>query len=129
MTLTLSEILNAEDDKLHCVTVPEWGGDVYIKVISGTQRDAYENHLLKCMKGDRLVENRGLKIALLRLALCDQQGKLLIQTDKDAKALGDKAAPVLQRLFEKSQRINGLGDEAVDDAAKNLQATPADDSG
>ena len=129
MTLTLSEILNAEDDKISCVPAPEWGGDVYLRVITGTQRDNYENNVLKCMKGDRLVENRGLKIALLRLALCDQRGKLLIQTDKDAKALGDKAAPVLQRLFEKAQQINGLDDKSVDDAAKNLHETPADDSG
>lgn len=126
MALTLSEILAVEDRKPEPLPVPEWGGEVFIKTMSGIDRDAYENRLIKCMKKGELVENRGLKMALLRKTLCDEAGELLIASDKDAKAFEGKSSQVIQRLFEASQDANGLGEDSAEQAAKNL---PADTSG
>jgi hypothetical protein len=42
MTLTAQEILAADDLGLKKVHVKEWGGDIYIRVMSVGERDTYE---------------------------------------------------------------------------------------
>ncbi len=42
MSLTAEQILAADDMGLKKVTVPEWGGDVFIRVMSVGERDEYE---------------------------------------------------------------------------------------
>ena len=42
MLLTKDAILQAQDSKLEKLEVPEWGGHVFIKSMSGTERDNFE---------------------------------------------------------------------------------------
>lgn len=123
MALTLSEILGKDDLKLLQVTVPEWGGDVYLRCMTGGEREEYETVLLSKVKDGKLTDNRGLKQKLLSLTLCDEKGKRMLDAAPDVQKLFGKSAAVLQRLFEKSQIHNGLRDEDVEAAAKNSDAT------
>jgi hypothetical protein len=43
MTLTRDSILNAKDLKKELVKVPEWGGEVYVRCMTGSERDAFES--------------------------------------------------------------------------------------
>ena len=129
MGLSLVEILAAKDCQPIAVNVPQWDGDVHIAVMSGTERDTYEHYLLSRMKGDKLVDSRGLKKKLLSLTLCDESGARLCNENGDADRLFGKSSDVLQRLFEKSQELNGLSEEAVDETAKNLLETTSAGSG
>ena len=40
--LTKEQMLAADDIKSERVEVPEWGGDVMVRGLTGTQRDAWE---------------------------------------------------------------------------------------
>ena len=40
--LTRDEILESEDLATETVSVPEWGGSVIVRALTGTERDAYE---------------------------------------------------------------------------------------
>jgi hypothetical protein len=42
VVLTKEQILSADDIKTETVLVPEWGGDVIVRGLSGVERDAYE---------------------------------------------------------------------------------------
>ena len=44
--LTKEAILAADDLPRETVLVPEWGGDVYVRTMSGTDRDAFESSLI-----------------------------------------------------------------------------------
>jgi hypothetical protein len=119
MALTLSEILGKDDGKIISVNVPEWGGDVCLRVMSGAERDEYESFLLSKMKDGKLADNRGLKQKLLTLTLCDEKGVRMVDAPQDAAKLFAKSASVLQSLFEKAQIHNGLRDEDVEAVGKN----------
>ena len=52
MTLSRKDILEVNDLTTRVVPIPEWKGDVIIKMMTGTERDQFE---------DSLFEGRGKK--------------------------------------------------------------------
>ena len=46
MTLTKDQILEANDLQSESVTVPEWGGDVLVRTMTGADRDAFEASMI-----------------------------------------------------------------------------------
>ena len=122
MTLTKDQILEAHDLITESVTVPEWGGDVLVRTMTGADRDAFESSMITTLAdGTRKPNMANLRAKLVALTVVDQTGNLVFGiTDVDRLAL--KSAAALERVFAASQRINGLGVQAEADAAKNSVA-------
>lgn len=112
--LTKDAILGAVDSAAEAVEVPEWKGTVYIRVMSGTERDAFEGSVTK--DGKVTVEN--IRAKLLVKTLSDETGKRLF-TDADLAALGAKSGRVLDRLFAEAKRVNGMTKNDVEELVKN----------
>ncbi len=110
--LSKENILAANDLPLECITVPEWGGEVMVRTMTGADRDAFEASLIG--KEGRM-EN--VRARLVSLTLCDAAGARLF-TDAEVATLGNKSARALDRVFTVAQRINGIGTDAVDAAKK-----------
>jgi hypothetical protein len=107
MLLSKSEILQVQDTKVSAaVPVPEWGGEVYIKTLSGTERDAFE---------DAYAENKmkAFRCRFLVLTLSDDKGQRLF-ADGDVGELGNKSSVVINRLFEAAWKHNAFTNEAVE---------------
>ena len=116
--LSKDQILSATDAKIEKLEVPEWGGHVFIRTMSGAERDDFESETY-IMKGKNVEVNRhNMRARLLVRALCDDSGKAIF-TLKDVEALGRKSAKALDRCFSVAQRINGLGAEDVEELTKN----------
>jgi len=114
--LTRDQILMCDDLPRETVQVPEWGGDVQVRTMTGTDRDAFEASLIGKDSGkESRLEN--VRARLVSLTLCDEGGVRLF-TDDDIAALGHKSAKALDRVFGVAQRLNGIGADQVD-AAKN----------
>lgn len=111
--ISKSDILAVQDLKKEAVAVPEWGGDVFIRTMTGLERDQFEQSL--SIDGQRRLEN--LRARLLVKTLVDEHGVRLFD-DADAEALGGKSAAALDRCFDVAQRLNGLG-PAQEAIAKN----------
>ena len=80
-TLTADQILAADDLGLKKLSVPEWGGEVYVRVMSVGERDAYEK--LWIGKKDSGVDN--FRTEYLARVLCNDKGELLFsRTQIDA---------------------------------------------
>lgn len=114
MSLTREQILAADDSRIEAVDVPEWGGQVFVRMMSGAERDAYERAMYDKSKLGQLGENARAHLA--SLTVCDEGGNLLF-SQKDVEALGRKSSAALERVVKVSQRLNKL--ESVEDAAKN----------
>ncbi len=113
--LTKQDILNADDTKTTVVDVQEWGGQVIIGVMSGFARDRFEASII----GKNGGTNAGnIRAKLAASTLQDEEGNLLF-TEKDITALGKKSAAALDRIFEAAQKLNRIGDEDVEELAKN----------
>ncbi len=116
--LSKDAILAADDLPRETVSVPEWGGEVLVRTMSGTDRDAFEASLLE---KDGRMEN--VRARLVALTLCYPQGDRLFD-DGEIAALGRKSARALDRVFSVAQRLNGIGVEQVDAAKKGERPTP-----
>ena len=106
-------ILGATDLPLERVEVPEWGGAVYLRTMTGTERDAFDAEVLSA--DDRHVNARA---RLVVRVLVGEDGARLF-ADEEAAALGAKSAAVLNRLFDVACRLNGFGADAAEESEKN----------
>lgn len=116
--LTKDDILQAQDLPTERVEVPEWGGAVIVRGLTGAERDKFEASIV-IRKGDKTDFNpENMRAKLVALCVVDEQGNRLF-TDDEAKLLGRKSAAALDRVFQVAQRLSGLNPGAVEDLAKN----------
>lgn len=120
MALNKAAILAAGDYKLEKVPVPEWGGDVFIKTISGVDRDRFE-------EGYSEQRMKNFRSRFLVLTLSDENGGRLF-TDAEVEELGKKSSLVLNRLFDKAWSLNAFTNEAVEELGNDSTVVPSDGS-
>lgn len=120
--LTREQILEVVDLQQETVAVPEWGGEVMVRGLTGTERDAFEQDIVQ-LKRDGKRTSTEMDLHNVRAKLCvrcivDENGERLFG-DVDMEALGRKSATALSRVFEAAQRLSGLSDQDVEELAKN----------
>lgn len=122
MGLTKNEILGFDDRAIESLKVPEWGdGEVYLRVLSGEERDSFELACSKASNPDGSVDLSrlsNLRARMAALSLCDVEGKRLFSS-QDVTALGKKSASALSRIWDKATQMNGMTKEDVEELAKN----------
>ncbi len=119
--LKRDDIMKIQDLTFEEVDVPEWGGSVRIKMMTGSERDAYEASLYE-LKGQEVKMNRDdVRAKLLVKCLVDENNERLF-TDAEIKMLGKKSAKVLDKLFTVAQRLNAMTDEDVKKLEKNSES-------
>lgn len=116
--LKRDDIMKVQDLTFEEVDVPEWGGQVRVKMMTGSERDAYEASLYE-LKGQEVKMNRDdVRAKLLVKCLVDENNNRLF-TDAEIKMLGKKSSKVLDKLFTVAQRLNAMTDEDVKKLEKN----------
>jgi len=124
--LTRDAILEADDTKYETVECPEWGGDVRLRSISGAKRDQYEASLVEERGGSRKMNLRNARAKLIVLTAVGEDNRPLF-TSEDLRALGNKNAAPLDRLFDAAKRLAGMSDDDVEKMTENFGET--DDEG
>jgi hypothetical protein len=132
MPLSRDGILGAVDIQVEKVDVPEWGGDVLIRGLTGEERDAYESSLRQIRNAgtpqqELVIVQLNARANLLVKCLVDENGDRVF-TDRDAPALGAKNGRVIDRLYDVATRLSGLSDEAAEEIEGNSEAVPSDGS-
>ena len=126
MALLWESILAAVDLPREEVPVPEWGGSVWVRTLTGTERAEFELANVRARKAakdeDAWFKDYGVR--LLALALCDEAGVALVPAGS-VSVLAGKSSLVLDRLVGVAARMNGLG--ARDSG--NSEGTPSDEPG
>lgn len=127
MILTRDDILRADDIQAEIVDVPEWGGQVRVKGLSGTERDRFEQDSIDQRGKANKLNLANIRARLLVLCLVDEQGNRLFQRS-DIDLLGQKSAVALNRVFEAARRLSGLNQEDVEELAENFDDGQSDNS-
>lgn len=109
--LTRDQILSVKDRPIEEIEVPEWGGSVGIRTISGAERDRWEATFTK----DPGANGRA---SLAALCIVGDDGERLFSAE-DLAALGAKSGIALDRIFDECLRINKLRKADAEAAAKN----------
>ncbi len=113
MSLTIEQILGASDQTCHKVECPEWGGHVFIRTLSADERDAWEMGLEK--------GNKSVRASLVGLSLSDEDGKALSPTPAQIKALGQKGAGPMDRIFDAVLQFNSMRKSDMEKLEKNSE--------
>ncbi|MFG3137706.1 hypothetical protein ACGFZA_16025 [Streptomyces sp. NPDC048211] len=126
--LSRDQILDAKDLKTKDVSVPEWGGDIRIRMLTGKERDDFEASLVE-MKRDgsakRNIEN--VRARLATLCIINEAGELMFNR-ADIRMLGNKSSAALGRVFDAINELNAFSDEDIEDLAEGFGETPIESS-
>lgn len=123
--LTRDDILNVDDKVYEEIEVPEWGGSVRVRGMSGTDRDAYEASIIEQRGNDRKVNLSNARAKLVARCLVGGDGHLMFTPD-DVRALGRKSARALERVFDKARELSGMSDEDVEKLTENFGDDPSE---
>lgn len=113
--LTREAILQAQDLKHEDVSVPEWGGTVRVRQMTGAERDALGASLLT---KDKSLDMTQYRIRLLATCIVDDQDRQLFGMD-EIHILGAKSGVALDRVYRAAERLNDTGADSLEAAEKN----------
>ena len=97
------DILGSDDLHLEKISVPQWGGDLFVRILTAAERDAFE----ASVSGGKRRNLVNLRARLVVLTACDEKGERLFQAAA-IEALGTKAAAAMDRGFGVSAALNGF---------------------
>lgn len=126
--LSREAILEADDAVVEVVAVPEWGGHVRVKGMTGTERDSFESSLVQNKgKKSQYTDTRNIRAKLASLTLVDGNGERMFSV-KDVNRLGQKSAAALDRVFSMAQKLSKITDQDLEELAGNSEEDRSDDS-
>lgn len=99
------------------LTIPELGGDIFVRGMSGKERDKFEEGL-RIRKGKRSGQSdlRNFRALLAVRVIVDEAGeRLLNDSEADVDMIGKLGAGVLDRILAKCTELSGKAEEEIDD--------------
>ena len=125
--LDRAAILAAQDMTIETLSVPEWGGDVCIRVIRAKERDAFESGVTEQRGRSTSVNYSNIRARLCALAMCNESGERIF-TDVDVNELGNKSGAALDRVFDAAMRLNRMRKEEIEELAKNSESGQSEEN-
>jgi hypothetical protein len=113
-------ILQARTLPQESVSVPEWGGDVFVRTLTAKELDDFQAANIQGSGKDRKPNLQNFRARLAVRCIVDADGKRLFE-DTDAEALGAASCRAIDRVFAVAQRLNGMTDESTESIAKNSE--------
>src|SRR5690349_5982568 len=104
-------ILQADDLQREEVPVPEWGLSVFVRTMTGRERDRFE-----ALHQSMSLDDFRARVALF--TVCDSEGRPLF-TEADIPALSAKSARALDRIAARAMQLNRITEADVEELAKN----------
>lgn len=124
--LTKEAILKAQDIEIREVEVPEWGGVVYVRGMTGRERDRYENSLYKQKGKERVLNTQNARAKLVVMCTVDQDGNRIFD-EEEVNVLSQKSSKALDRIFAVAMELSGITENDMEELTKNSDETSFDD--
>ncbi len=120
--LTREAILAADDLPTKDVPIPQWGGDVRVRSLTGCERDQFECDLIAARR-DGKISPGNVRARYVSMCVVDEQGRNLF-TPADVEALGAKSAAALDSVYQEILSFNALTEADVDELVGNSDPGP-----
>lgn len=129
MALSRDDILNAVDLTTREVPVPQWGGSVLVRGLSGEERDAYEMSTMverpklggKPGELEMVADLANGTAKLVARCIVGDDGERVF-TDADVIALGKKSAQAMTAVWQVAAELSGITQAATDQIEGNSDA-------
>lgn len=123
--LTREEILAKKRDlKREMVSVPEWGGHVWVRELTGAERNEFELAASRSKESGVGVLDCGETGYLAKFCACcivDERGDRLFTAD-DVTDVSSLGAGALNRCFEMCLKLSGLTGDDLDTITGNSES-------
>ncbi len=119
-TLTKADIF-AIPLATRAVDVPEWGGTVYVRAMSGAQRDEFDCVVASKTVDGKVTDPSGFKSLLVFMTACNNTGELMFCKD-DEDALDGTSGAALERVALAAMEVNGMTPSSVKGMEENSSA-------
>ena len=116
MTLKEQILAAAAAAKGKLTPVAAWGVPCKMRVMTGTERDAWESIVFPGAGKPTVKEN--FRARLLVKVLCDDNGAAIFN-DGEIAALSSNDSVELDRLYDVAVKVNALSSANVDELTKN----------
>lgn len=123
--LSADQIFGVDDRLTEDVRVPEWGGTVRLRGLSGAERDEFESSITKVVKGKEVQDTRNIRARLIALSAIKEDGTPLFAQNQVA-ALGRRSSIALSRLFDVACRLSGISSEDAEALEGNSDGGPSE---
>lgn len=120
--LNREAILAANDLPTKDVPVPQWGGSVRVRSLTGAERDQFELDVLTARR-DGKISPGNIRARYVAMCVVGEDGANLFTAD-DVEALGRKSATVLDKIYQEVLQFNALTEDDVDELAGNFEPAP-----
>lgn len=126
--LTKEAIAQADDRPTVDLEVPEWGGAVRLKAMTGKERSAFlSRHIKNPGKGQAFVIE-DIQAHLAALSIVDESGARMF-SEAEVEVLAGKSGVALERVFKAASKLNALTEEDVDEIAGDFRGAQTSASG
>ena len=116
--LTKEAILAADDLPRVLALVPEWGGEVYVRALTGAELVPFGDAVAIEQEKDTKAIMPRLYPLLVALCACDESGASIF-TLADAQELAGKHAGVVARVAQAALRVNKMHEDAQEELVGN----------
>jgi hypothetical protein len=99
--------------------IPALGGTVYVRGLTGKQRDLWEQWIVAGEGKNRVLKN--VRGKLLARTICDAQGKRLME-DTDADWIGDLSGAIVAPLYDLAAQLSGISEATKKDLERFSEA-------
>ena len=131
--LDRAALLTKEELKVEKVEF-ENGDFVYVRQMTGRERDTFEQSLLKknrdskgtVISYEQSTEDFRAKLAVV--TVCDENGKLVFNPLDYGILSINMSAKRLEKIVNEAQKLNAISEEEKEALVKNLEVGPADNS-
>lgn len=130
MILDREAIRNKPKSATKQIHIPEWDADVFVRRISGMERDELEVEALDKRTMEPSVNTMiGYRAKCAAVFLSDESGNRLFSEPDDWKELRDMDGSAINRIAIEGRKFNGMTVKAIEDLEKNSETGPNDDTG
>src|SRR6185437_6804107 len=120
MRLSKDDILKADGPPAEEVEIPELGGTVLVRGMTGRERDDFEARTI-VRRGNEMVPDAGnIRARMVACCVIDEDTGQRMFTESDAGALGELPARVIIRIAEVAARLSGIGEQDVEEMAEDF---------
>lgn len=126
--LSRDDVFAADDRVIEEVLVPEWGGWLRVRSLSGTERDALEQSMIVMRGKERETNLAAFRQKLVARTVVDDAGKRIF-SDSDVAGLGQKSSSALDKVAAVAIRVSKMTQDDVEELTKNSGSGQSDDSG
>lgn len=118
-SLHKSDILSAQDIHFEVIDVPEWGGQVTIKTLTGKERDAFEASMIQGVGRTQKIDMQNVRAKFCSLIIVDPDTRERMFLKPEIDTLAAKSAPALERVYARGMELSKFSKEDVEEMVGN----------